>query len=197
MIFTAKPIAGLGLLAAALVLSSCSGPAPSSPPVAPVPPPSTSAAAPAGAEGSGRSDAARKCLLSDLGPAVGETTGAAGQRQTLIVWTNTASTPCTMTGFSGIDLKGPDDPAGPTYSLPRSSVAVAAVRLNPGDKAHSTISWLPPSDGPGWTPTQILATPPDETHSAVLPWPGGAVLRQDAATHPGTYVGPVQPGATG
>jgi hypothetical protein len=72
-----------------------------------------------------------------------------------------------------------------------------AFTLAPGQAAHTTITWLPPQDGPGWTPTAILATPPNETRSARLDWPGGAVLRQDGATHPGTYIGPVSPGAEG
>lgn len=43
----------------------------------------------------------------------------------------------------------------------------------------------------------MVVTPPDETRSAELPWPGGAVLRQDGATRPGTFVGPVGEGAEG
>jgi hypothetical protein len=35
-------------------------------------------------------------------------------------------------------------------------------------------------------------TPPDETTYAAVAWPAGVVLiRQDEATHPGTYIGPV------
>jgi Protein of unknown function (DUF4232) len=100
-----------------------------------------------------------------------------------------------MTGFGGVDLTGPDDPMGPTYSLPRSSKKASAVRLAAGATAHTLITWLPPEDGSGWTPTTLLITPPDGTTAAHLKWPGGAVLRQDAATHPGTYIDPVAPGS--
>ncbi|MGE3288351.1 MAG: DUF4232 domain-containing protein [Pseudonocardia sp.] len=142
--------------------------------------------------------AATRCTLADLQATIGRTTGEAGQRHTAVIWTNTSGRDCTMTGFGGVDLEGPDDPTfGPTYSLPRSSTAPSTVRLAPGATASTTITWLPPQDGPGWTPTQMLVTPPDETRSATLLWPEGAVLRQDGATHPGTFIDPVQPGAGG
>jgi hypothetical protein len=150
--------------------------------------PAAGRAAPAGA----------KCTLAELKASRGRTTGEAGQRHTVIVWTNSSAKTCTMTGFGGIDLQGPPDPTfGPTYSLPRAGKPATTVRLAPGGTAHTTITWLPPQDGPGWTPTKLLITPPDETRSATVAWPGGAVLRQDAATHPGTYFDPVAPGAEG
>jgi hypothetical protein len=39
-----------------------------------------------------------------------------------------------------------------------------------------------------------VVTPPDGTTQLETPWiPGGiAVLRQDGATHPGTYIGPLE-----
>lgn len=198
-------LATVGLLAAltAAALAGCSA-APAAPATVPPPPvASPTSSAPATptptAESTATSAAAApekgKCLLSDLRPAVGRTTGEAGQRHTTVVWTNTSPSTCTMFGYGGVDLQGPPDPMGTTYSLPRqTSEQPALVRLGPGDQAHSVITWLPSQSGPGWTPTKLLITPPDETHSAVLDWPGGAVQRQDGATHPGTYLGPVQRG---
>jgi hypothetical protein len=133
--------------------------------------------------------------LDQVQAALGQTTGEAGQRHTTVVWTNTSSATCTMTGFGGVDLKGPNDPTfGDTYSLPRSAKKPTTVRLVPGGRAHTTITWLPPQDGTGWTPTQIVITPPDEVSSAALQWPGGEILRQDGATHPGSFIDPVAPG---
>jgi hypothetical protein len=140
---------------------------------------------------------ADRCTLDQLTASLGRTTGEAGQRHTTVVWTNTSGAACVMDGFGGVDLEGPDDPMGRTYSLPRASAATESFSLAPGKEAHTTITWLPPQDGPGWTPTTMRVTPPNETRSAQLEWPGGAVLRQDGATHPGTYIGPVSPGAEG
>jgi hypothetical protein len=140
---------------------------------------------------------AGRCTLDQLTASLGRTTGEAGQRHTSVVWTNTSTSDCVMDGFGGVDLQGPDDPMGRTYSLPRTSAAPQSFTLAPGHAAHTTITWLPPQDGPGWTPTAMRVTPPEETRSARIDWPGGAVLRQDGATHPGTYIGPVSPGAEG
>lgn len=151
-------------------------------------------AGPASGRGAGTADpAARRCADGDLDAAPGRTTGEAGQRHTTVVWTNTADRPCTMSGFGGVDLRGPDDPThGPSYSLPRSSEEGPPVRLEPGSTAHTVITWLPGGD---WTPNRIVITPPDGTRSKTLRWPGAAVERQDGATRPGTYIGPVTAGS--
>ncbi|MHA6624939.1 DUF4232 domain-containing protein [Pseudonocardia sichuanensis] len=200
MPFPCRPLAVL-VLAGAAVLAGCQSPSPAPAP-APVTEPATSSApaptaAPApttpGGGGGGASEGTR-CTLDEVSAALGRTTGEAGQRHTAVVWTNTSAKACTMTGFGGVDLQGPDDPMGPTYSLRRAEQPASPVRLEPGGTAHTTITWLPPQDGSGWTPTGMLVTPPDETRSASLQWPGGAVLRQDGATRPGTYISPVRPG---
>ncbi|GAA1847296.1 hypothetical protein GCM10009836_28630 [Pseudonocardia ailaonensis] len=187
----------LGLVAVAVAgaaaLAGCSSPA-SGGAAATTTPVATSSAAPAT---SAAPVAAGRCTLDQLTATTGQTTGDAGQRHTAVVWRNTSTKACTMTGFGGVDLVGPADPMGATYSLPRSSATPATVRLEPGASAHTTITWLPPQDGPGWTPTGMHVTPPDETRSATVPWPGGAVLRQDGATRPGTFIAPVQAGAQG
>ncbi|MFP5072489.1 DUF4232 domain-containing protein [Pseudonocardia nantongensis] len=209
-----------GVLAAGLLLAGCGGqswpsgaaPASSAPPATSPAPDSAAPPTPAGGSGGGADEgsgensggdagtpeAAGRCTDGDLDAAPGRTTGEAGQRHTTIVWTNSSSQACTMTGFGGVDLRGPDDPTfGPTYSLPRSSTAAEPVRLAPGDTAHTLITWLPPQDGPGWAPTEIAITPPDETTSKTVAWPGGAVQRQDGATRPGTYIDPVAAGSEG
>ncbi|HEY2192056.1 MAG TPA: DUF4232 domain-containing protein [Actinomycetospora sp.] len=192
--------AGVGLLIALGALTGCSSTQQAAAPAAP--PAAAAPSSPAVATSTPTSTSAQaapekgKCLLSDLHPVVGRTTGEAGQqRHTTVVWTNASSSTCTMVGYGGVDLQGPPDPMGTSYSLPRqTSEQPALVRLSPGDKAHSVITWNP-SQKTSWTPTKILITPPDETHSAVLDWPGGGVVRQDGATHPGTYLGPVQKGS--
>jgi len=186
MSITRRALVALAVTGSA-ALTGCQSVAP--PPTVPATAAPTSAAV---------SAAAGRCTLDQLTASLGRTTGEAGQRHTVIVWTNTSGSTCTMTGFGGVDLVGPADPMwGGVYSLPRQAGQPATVRLAPGAAAHSTITWLPPADGPGWTPTGMNVTPPDETRSAGLDWPGGAVLRQDGATHPGTFLSPVQAGPEG
>ena len=87
--------------------------------------------------------------------------GAAGTHyQINLVWTNTSSSTCTMSGFGGVDLDGAQNSAGgPTYSLPRTSDTPTAVKLPPGASAHTTISCIAraaprrPAPRPGRRPT--------------------------------------------
>jgi hypothetical protein len=150
--------------------------------------PSGPTKAPADETANGGVAPAAECVLTDLRPRLTLSTEDAGQRRATVTWTNRSDTTCTMHGFSGVDFDGP--PPSP-YSLPRqTSQNPLTVTLTPGGEAHTVITWLPGE----WIPTTLVVTPPDEIHSAVLDWPGGGVLRQDGATRPGTFVGPVEPG---
>ena len=117
-----------------------------------------------------------------------------GQNKLRIVLTNTSQQSCLVQGYPGVDLAGPDNPTfGPTYSLPRQETGFAPVEVAPGAAVTSELTYL--ADGPeGWTPATIVVTPPDTTTQLQVPWPqAGSVQRQDAATHPGTYIGPLRP----
>lgn len=195
-----------GLLATGLLLAGCGGdpssaagqmaaPSPEQP--APAAPAETGQAEPAPAEpapGEGGSvdRAAARCTDADLSATVDEPTGS-GQQRTILAWRNTTDRPCTMTGFGGVDLQGPDDPTfGPTYSLPRSSEEPTTITLQPGGTGITTITTL---SGGDWTPTEVVVTAPDETTSKTVPWRGGPVQRQDGATRPGSFIGPVEQGS--
>lgn len=123
------------------------------------------------------------------------------QMAVFLVLTNMSGHDCTMYGFGGVDLHGPDDPQnGPVYSLRRSSEEPALVRLTTGASAHVTITYLrgsgtPAPDNDVWQPSSLVVTPPDETTPLTVPWTAGdAIQRQDSATHPGTYISPVAAG---
>ncbi|WP_329177574.1 DUF4232 domain-containing protein [Streptomyces sp. NBC_01477] len=110
------------------------------------------------------------------------------QQHLEVVMTNSSGATCTVKGFPGVDLKAAD-----TWSLVRSSTSASTVTLKPGANASFVITYLPWEAGSGveFKAKSLVITPPNETTSATLNWPGGNVLRQDGATHPGTYVGPV------
>ncbi|GGK89789.1 DUF4232 domain-containing protein [Nocardia jinanensis] len=117
-----------------------------------------------------------------------------GQSRLEIVLTNTSTQSCAVQGFPGADLVGPEDPTfGPTYRLPRQEVGFAPATVEPGAAVSSLLTYLPGGPG-GWVPATIVVTPPDTTTQLQAPWPVGvSVQRQDGATHPGTYIGPLQP----
>lgn len=111
-----------------------------------------------------------------------------------VVLTNASAQSCALQGFPDVDLVGPEDPAfGPSYRLPRQAADPAPLTVEPGAAVSSLLTYLP--GGPdGWVPVTLIATPPDTTTQLQTPWPAGvSVQRQDGATHPGTYIGPLQP----
>jgi Protein of unknown function (DUF4232) len=117
-----------------------------------------------------------------------------------VIFTNVSQQSCTLRGYPGVDLLGPDEPTlGPTYSLPREGGDVRPVVLAPGTSAASLLAFLPKigPDGsePAWLPTTIVVTPPDSTTQLNTPWiPGDfTVLRQGDGTHEGGHIGPLQP----
>jgi hypothetical protein len=70
-----------------------------------------------------------------------------------VILTNSSQQTCTMQGYPGVDLVGPDDPGlGTTYSMPRrSNVAMpdVPVVLAPGAQAASLVGFLPKSGPDG------------------------------------------------
>lgn len=186
-----------------LVAAGCSTGAPSAPPgtvtVAASPssvPTASSPAAPTSAPSTTVADAG-PCRLDDLAAelAAPEPTGV--RQSVRVVWTNRTDRPCTMLGFGGVDLQR----AGDRLSVPRTDREPSPVRLGPGERAHSTLTLVPlaPTDPAAFVPAEVVATPPDETHSVVLRWTGGGVLRQEAGGSGATgttYLEPVRSGAS-
>jgi hypothetical protein len=109
---------------------------------------------------------------------------------------------CRLSGYPTVELIGPGVPIfGPTYVLPEQEDArVTTFTLRSGQSAHAVLTWLPSSLASShWRPRtlDVVVKPRDGASSHIaIPWRYGDVLRQDAATHPGTYVGPLR-AATG
>lgn len=111
-----------------------------------------------------------------------------------VIFTNTSDHPCTLDGYPGVELVGPDDPMwGPVYQLPQEAGQPQPVTLPPGASATSRLTFL--ADPDGWVPTTIAVTLPNAAGQMEVPWIAGGipVARQDAASHPGTYIAALQP----
>jgi len=122
-----------------------------------------------------------------LGDAVAAEAGNDQMRLPLTM-TNSGSAACVLRGFPGARLEGAD---GDGWDLVRSADAINDVRLEPNGKATSYLTFLKTDAANGWAVKSVVVTPPNTTESQTFPWPGGPVVRQDAATHPGTYITPV------
>ncbi|WKE72753.1 DUF4232 domain-containing protein [Streptomyces sp. WP-1] len=114
-----------------------------------------------GPTGSGRASGAA-CTTAHL---AFSTSGGMGEGQLIVNMKNTGSANCTLHGFPGVDLKSKDG----TDSATRSKLAAPTVTLQPGAETRFTLHYPPNnSGGSGVTFTQLVVTPPNETHSTTL-----------------------------
>ncbi|MBZ3907204.1 DUF4232 domain-containing protein [Streptomyces griseiscabiei] len=128
----------------------------------------------------------------DAAPEMGQTEN---QTQAYIWFTNKSARTCTLSGFAGVDMVGAQTTDG-TWSLVRSSKAPVKFTLEQGDTVDFSITLLPVAKSTPkaekFVPSKFVVTPPNETTSFTLAWPfGGQILKQDAATHPATYLNPI------
>ena len=184
---SASSVSASGTAQATTTSAASASAAATSMPTQPAAPASTQPAASAGT-----------CQVSVLSFALGAKTGAAGQQTTQVVdLTNKGSATCTMEGFPGVDLVGSAN-GQQSYSWPleRSSARYGQLTLQPGGTAHFDLTYLPFASGDGTdiAVAKIVLTPPNTFTQAQLTW-NQQVLLQDAATHPGTFIGPVTSGA--
>ena len=112
-------------------------------------------------------------------------------------------------GVPDVELIGPPNDGdtaypGAIYWVSEAGSTGSRVPLGRGGKAHFTLTWLPwnggaPVNGRSWVPGYVrvvINSAGGPSEPAALPWPYGSVLRQDAATHSGTYAGPIVPTGT-
>ncbi|WP_406179967.1 DUF4232 domain-containing protein [Streptomyces sp. NBC_01006] len=101
---------------------------------------------------------------------------------------NRGSRDCTLSGFAGVDLK---TNAG-SLSAKRSGEPAGPAALKPGKSVAFGINYpLNTSDGSGVRVTGLLVTPPDETKSVTLGWPGAATLPVTEGPGSPVKVGPI------
>jgi hypothetical protein len=162
--------------------------------LAATPPPAAAPVIDTGAPNASSANAPR-CATTSLDVALGTAKQVVNtQYQVPIVFTNVSAQPCFLLGFPGTDFGA----AGALpVSLVRAPAKPARINLAPGRQAHAVLTYLsgpdPTCDAGGpWTPSTLTVTPPDDTTSVQIPWPGGSVDDcQTGATHPGSFVGPV------
>ncbi|MFD7618836.1 DUF4232 domain-containing protein [Streptomyces sp. NPDC059802] len=87
--------------------------------------------------------------------------------------TNKGAKACSVTGFAGVDLKDID---GMSATVHRGGEQPRITDLKPGDTATFSISYRVDFSGDSLaSPTDIIVTPPNETHSVSLKWPAEAL----------------------
>ncbi|MFE5051896.1 DUF4232 domain-containing protein [Streptomyces sp. NPDC056637] len=102
-----------------------------------------------------------------------------------ITMINRGSTTCSATGFAGVDIKDADHTSSP---IERGQAQPRVTILKPGDAAVFDLAYDIDNTGNSLaTPTDILVTPPNETHTVSLKWPAGAGAIKGAYTDVQVY----------
>ncbi|MFD8718643.1 DUF4232 domain-containing protein [Streptomyces sp. NPDC059629] len=143
-----------------------------------------------GSGGSAAGTSVPSCQASQLGYSWADPgSGTGQQKHAVVAFTNKSGHSCTMYGFPGVDLVN----SGQKWSLQRTNATPKRVTLANGASTNFAITFLVPAQGDSttFTPTTVVVTAPNQRTSFDLSWHGGAVLLQDGATHPGTFIGPV------
>jgi hypothetical protein len=140
-------------------------------------PPSTAAPANSGAA----APAVKRCDSTVLKGQVDPTDAGAGNRYGKFVVTNSSTAPCTLNGYSGVQLENGSG-AVPTKLERKADPGPKALTLAPGAKASANLHWgvVPsgnePVEGPCQPePSKAAAIPPDETAPLTVPWTLGPV----------------------
>ncbi|MFF0746338.1 DUF4232 domain-containing protein [Streptomyces sp. NPDC004111] len=102
-----------------------------------------------------------------------------------ITMINRGSTTCSATGFAGVDIKDADNTSNP---IERGQAQPRVTTLKPGDAAVFNLAYAIDTTGKSLaSPTNILVTPPNETHTVTLKWPAGAGQIKGAYTDVQVY----------
>ncbi|MFE2521470.1 DUF4232 domain-containing protein [Streptomyces mirabilis] len=102
--------------------------------------------------------------------------------------TNHSGRDCTISGYAGVDLK---TNAG-ALSAKRTGQQVDSAVLKNGKSTFFPINYpFNKSGGSGVRVTGLVVTPPDETKSVTLDWPGAATLPVTDGSGSPVKVGPV------
>ncbi|MFE6667453.1 DUF4232 domain-containing protein [Streptomyces sp. NPDC057697] len=112
------------------------------------------------------------CKTADLAIDVSDAAPDQNEGRIDITMINRGSTTCSATGFAGVDIKDADNTSNP---IERGHAQPRITTLKPGDAAVFNLAYHIDNTGNSLTsPTNILVTPPNETHTVSLKWPEGA-----------------------
>ncbi|WP_413798205.1 DUF4232 domain-containing protein [Streptomyces iranensis] len=148
-------------------------------------PSSTSTASSSG----GGSGSGGKCRTDELEiTAADRTIDGDGEGTVAVTLKNGGGRDCSISGFAGVDLKTSEG----ALSAKRSGEPAEPHTLKDGESTYFGVNYpINESGGSGVRVTGLVVTPPDETKSVTLDWPGtGTLPVTDGAGSP-VKVGPI------
>jgi hypothetical protein len=145
-----------------------------------------------GTDGEGSADAgagAGKCRTDELDITASDSTiDGDTEGSVAVTFTNGGGRDCALSGYAGVDLK---TNAG-DLSAERTGQEAGPMTLKDGKSVSFTVSYpVNDSGGSGVRVTALVVTPPDETKSVTLDWPGAATLPVTDGSGSPVRVGPI------
>ncbi|MFD5670606.1 DUF4232 domain-containing protein [Streptomyces anthocyanicus] len=142
-----------------------------------------------GSGGAGEDGKAAKCSTDELEITAADATVGGDTEGTVAVdLKNGGGRDCSLAGYAGVDLKTNSG----TVSAERTGDPAPRVVLKDGETVTFGITYpVNDSGGSGVRITGLVVTPPDETKSVTLDWPGGASLPVTDGSGTPVRVGPL------
>ncbi|MFD4476991.1 DUF4232 domain-containing protein [Streptomyces sp. NPDC058471] len=139
--------------------------------------------------GSGQNASVGKCRTDDLDISASDTTiDGDNEGSVAVEMKNVGGKDCVMSGFAGVDLSTSEG----ALSAKRAGAPAERSVLKDGKSTFFNISYpMNDSGGSGVSITGLVVTPPGETKSYSLEWPGAATLPVTDGSGSPVKVGPI------
>lgn len=138
----------------------------------------------AGAQGSGA-----RCKTDHLGFSAAS---AMVKNEIVVSLKNNGSGTCSMHGFPGVQLVGPDGLGDTGPDAARTDTTASTVTIAPGEETRFLLHYIPATGGSGKTYTRLAVTPPNETVSSIVNLGGlDITVAAPDGEAPDVYVDPV------
>ncbi|MFE9881147.1 DUF4232 domain-containing protein [Streptomyces sp. NPDC005784] len=96
------------------------------------------------------------------------TTASGTEGEIVVNLKNTGSKKCSMHGFPGVQLVGPDGLGDTGPDAARTDATASTVTIGPGEETRFLLHYSPDTSGSGKTYTRLSVTPPNEKVSEIV-----------------------------
>ncbi|WP_406475130.1 DUF4232 domain-containing protein [Streptomyces sp. NBC_01615] len=154
--------------------------------------PDSSTGSSKGSEAAAQAQSSRSgsmCKTDHLAPSA---TATGTKNEIVVNLKNTGSSACSMHGFPGVQLVGPDGLGDTGPDAARTDVSASTVTIGPGEETRFLVHFIPDTSGSGKTYTRLSVTPPNEKVSEIVNLNDLAfTISASSGDAPDVYVDPV------
>ncbi|MEV1025986.1 DUF4232 domain-containing protein [Streptomyces sp. NPDC050264] len=124
---------------------------------------------------------------------LGFTAASSGIKNEIVVnMKNNGANTCSMRGFAGVQLVGPDGLGDTGPDAARTDTTGSTVTIASGEETQFLLHYIPDTSGNGKTYTRLDVTPPNETVSEIVKLDGVSItVSPDSGNSPDVFVDPV------